>query len=286
MHILFRTGFTKANILAFTLLFLFTSCKSGNDPEDRGADCAAPNIYTMVDELRPNNLSEPSGIVFHETRNTLYVVEDEGDVVEVALDGTTLDRERIRQADFEGITVDPATGLLYIVIEGESLVLEVAPGNFDVEEEYAIDWTLNGSSVVGAENIAIEAITFKPDSQHPQGGVFYLANKNSFIDDPDNPSAIFEVELPIRDKSNGTTGRVISNIPLQFGSVSGLHYDAANNGFLAVSDNRNSIFSLELSGTIRSCYRIPGTQQEGITFDTTGSAYVVDDAGGVIYKMR
>ncbi|MGH1362184.1 MAG: SdiA-regulated domain-containing protein [Calditrichia bacterium] len=288
MHSPSRTGFIKPHLLLLTSLFLIliSSCKSGNDPEDRGADCAAPNIFTIVDEIRPTNLSEPSGIVFHEIRNTLYVVEDEGDVVEVALDGTTVDREQVRQADFEGITVDPSTGLLYIVIEDESLVLEVDPGNFDVEEEYLIDWTLSGSPVINSEALAIEGITFRPDSQHVQGGVFYLANKSSLIDDPDNPSAIFEVELPIKDQSNGSTGRVIRSIPLQLGSVSGLHYDAVTNGFLAVSDNRNAVFSLGLNGDIRSCYRIPGTQQEGIAFDTTGSAYIVDDAGGLIYKMR
>ncbi len=38
-------------------------------------------------------------------------------------------QKRICDADFEGITCDPATGLLYIAVEGEEKIIEMDPGD-------------------------------------------------------------------------------------------------------------------------------------------------------------
>lgn len=62
---------------------------------------------------------EPSGICFHPARETLFVVGDRGHVGEMQTDGTLVRERRIRKADFEGITCNPGTGLLYIAVEGE-----------------------------------------------------------------------------------------------------------------------------------------------------------------------
>ena len=71
---------------------------------------------------------EPSAVVYHPPRKTLFVVGDQGDVAEVDLDGNILNRRAIG-GDLEGITCDPATGKLYVVREGHEIVLNFTLGD-------------------------------------------------------------------------------------------------------------------------------------------------------------
>ena len=60
---------------------------------------------------------QPSGICFHSKRGILFVVVDAGKVCEMRTDGLVINEKPIMRADFEGITHDPSTGLLYIAFE-------------------------------------------------------------------------------------------------------------------------------------------------------------------------
>ena len=96
------------------------------------------------------NFNEPSGIVFHPQRKTLFIVGDEGDICEIQRDGTLVKQKRLLHADFEGITCDPSTGLLYIAIEGEEKIIEVDPDDFRVLREFAVNRTFQGKWVLKA----------------------------------------------------------------------------------------------------------------------------------------
>lgn len=56
--------------------------------------------------------NEPSDIVFHAERGTLFVVGDEGDICEIQTAGILVKQKRILNADFEGVTYIPLTGIL------------------------------------------------------------------------------------------------------------------------------------------------------------------------------
>jgi len=71
----------------------------------------------------PRHCHEPPGIVFSARRGTLFAVDDEGTICELQLDGTLVNKKRINRADLEGITIDPATGLLYAIKEHASYLL-------------------------------------------------------------------------------------------------------------------------------------------------------------------
>ena len=108
---------------------------------------AIPTItfpYQSIANIGQLNLNGPSGIVFHPGRGTLFIVGDRGDIVEVQTDGTLVKQKRIRDADFEGITCDPSTGLLYIAVEGEERIVEIDPEDFSVLREFAINRVLEG----------------------------------------------------------------------------------------------------------------------------------------------
>jgi myo-inositol-hexaphosphate 3-phosphohydrolase len=230
------------------------------------------------------NFNEPSGIVFHPWRETLFIVGDEGDICEIQRDGTLVKQKRICYADFEGITCDPSTGLLYIAIEGEEKIIEVDPEDFRVLREFAINRTFQGAMVLKAGGQGIEAITFVPDSNHPEGGTFYVTNQGLDLENKEDPSAIFEIEAPLRSGSAGA--KIIRYFSLGVLDLSGLYYDEINDHLCAISDAMNTFLEITRDGKIVRSYAFPGYNQEGIAVDREGFLYIAQDSGGIIKVKR
>lgn len=237
----------------------------------------------LVSNMEIKGFNEPSGIVFHKQRKTLFVVGDEGDICEIQPDGTLIKQKRIRSADFEGITYDPSTGLLYIAIEGEEKILEVDPDNFKVLREFTIERTFKGKMVLKPGGNGIEGITFIPDRYHPEGGTFYVANQGFDLTDMEDPSAIFEVEVPLRSSFNkNATAKIIRFLFPGIIDISDLCYDESSGHLYAISDMTNTLFEITKDGEIIQTYHLPGKTQEGITVDNEGFLYIAQDSGGVI----
>ena len=129
----------------------------------------------------------------------------------------------------------------------------------------------------------IEAITFVPDSRHPDGGIFYVTNQGFHLDDREDPSAILELAVPLR---SGCDGDNIATITRWFSlgviDLSGLHYDEMSELLYVVSDAMNVIFEITTEGRIIQSYVLPGDNQEGIAVDTEGFLYRAQDSGGII----
>jgi uncharacterized protein YjiK len=122
---------------------------------------------------------EPSGICFHPVRKTLFVVSDEGEIAEIRTDGTLVFRLEI-PGDLEGITVNPQSGLLYIVKEGDDVILEFDPDKREVKRIFPINREFQGNpnflqKQKGYDN-GIESIAYVADKDHPEGGTFYAGN--------------------------------------------------------------------------------------------------------------
>ena len=235
----------------------------------------------LIGNIDRANFNEPSGIVFHAKRNTLFVVGDEGDICEIQTDGSLVKQQRIRHADFEGITYDPSTGLLYIAIEGAEEILEIHPDNFKVLREFNIGRVFQGKTVLKAGGQGIEAITFVPDSKHPEGGTFYVANQCFSLQNTEDPSAILEVELPLRSKpGENAAAKIIKHIPLPITDLSGLQYSSEDDHLYLISDDNNILLRTTKTGTITKVYTLPGKHQEGVTVDKKGYLYLTQDSGG------
>jgi uncharacterized protein YjiK len=276
------------NSLQFFLLIIFltgftSGCSVIIEGKDSTKTCFA---YRWVENLEGVNLEGPSGIVFHAERRTLFVVGDKGDICEIQTDGTLAKGERIRHADFEGVTYDPSTGLLYIAIEGEEKIIEVDPDDFRVLREFEIDRTFKGSTVLKAGGDGIEAISFVPDSNHAEGGTFYVANQGFDLENREDPSAIFELDVPLRTGSpQGGRGKIIRSISLNAVDLSGLYYDRRSDHIYVISGVGNTLFELARDGDILATYTLPGDNQEGIAVDESGLLYIAQDSGGIV-KVR
>jgi uncharacterized protein YjiK len=264
-------------LVAFGCTLSTTGCRSTAGPEKILQSVVFP--YEWVGDIDQIEFNEPSGICWHAQRGTLFVVGDEGDLCEIKPDGELVSSKHIRDADFEGITYDPATGLLYLAIEEEA-ILEVDPGTLDVMREFSLPRDFQGKTRLRAGGEGLEGITFVPDPQHAEGGLFYVANQAFTLDDPEDISAIFEVEVPLRTRRGKPriTGCTMPGII----DLSGLNYDATTDRILAISDATNLILEYSRDMDLLSVQAFPGDNQEGVTVDPAGYIYIAQDTGGIL----
>jgi len=226
---------------------------------------------------------QPSGICFHSKRGTLFVVADLGEVCEMKTDGTIINEKRIVRADFEGITHDPSTGRLYVAIERTEQIIELEPETLNVLRKFSIPRKFMGETLLKAGGQGIEAITFVPDINHPQGGTFYVANQSYNLEDAEDISAVFEVEVPLKSKADTNTSvKILRYFFLGVIDLSGLYFDNATGHLYVISDSTNTIFEFTRTGTLLSGHAFPGDNQEGITVDNQGFLYIAQDSGGIL----
>jgi hypothetical protein len=262
-------GFVPAALLASIL-------PAAADP----ADLIFP--YRWETTFADTGLAEPSGIVYHPTRGTLFAVSDEGRVAEIGLDGACLHIEHPREADLEGITVVPATGLLYVAVEGEERILELDPEHLRVLREFDVPRSFHGRKVMARGGQGIEAITFVPLPGHPTGGVFYVANQCFDLSLEDDRSGLARVELPDTPPSDEVIeARLTGFFDLPVIDISGVCYDAVRDRLWAISDETNTVWRVTLDGELVAGWALPGDAQEGIAFDAEGNLYIAQDCGGI-----
>ncbi len=246
-----------------------------------------PFQFEIVDNMTWVDFDEPSGIVFHPQRGTLFVVGDEGDVGEIKPNGKLLKQAWLGDADFEGITVDPSSGLLYISIEGAGKIVEIDPHNFKALRVFISNYVFEGKRLVKPSKDRVEGITFVPDSSHQEGGTFYLASQGWRIGGKKDSSVIFQVELPLKDNTaEKLPAKIIGFFPLDVIDLSGLYYNPASNTLFVISDTANLLMEITKSGDILRFVRLPGDEQEGVTLDKQGFLYIAQDSGGILKFKR
>lgn len=242
----------------------------------------------VIGNIDKAGFAEPSGIVFHPLRRTLFVVGDEGDLCEMKTDGTLLGQKHYpagkTRMDFEGITVNPSTGLLYIAVEGAEAILEIDPADLALKRKFDIERELDGELMMAPGGQGIEGIAFIPNPKHPHGGTFLAANQAFDMNNPQDVSAIFEVEVPLKDTTdNPTACKLLRSFSLGVTDLSDLHYDTIRNRLYAISDNNNMLIVTTPDGRVFAKHTdLPCADQEGITFDDARNLYIAQDSGGVV----
>lgn len=130
---------------SFLLLGCIVLLSCSSPTSNSKIDCPQQDALSLVKSLTPYKLKEPSGVVFHRERGTLFVVGDQGDIEELTLDGVSQNTTNIDKRDFEGITCNPESGLLYVVEENKSKIYEIDPQKLKVRRTFSINWDMNGS---------------------------------------------------------------------------------------------------------------------------------------------
>jgi uncharacterized protein YjiK len=238
--------------------------------------------YQYVANIDTSKFNEPSGLVFHPQRGTIFAVGDNGDLCELGTDGGLVKEHHLSDADLEGITCDPSTGLLYVAVEGEEKILEIDPEDFSVRREFAIERIFEGKALLKEGGQGIEGLTFVPEAGHPEGGVFYVANQAFELGAEEDLSVICELVLPLRSSEEGAQVSIRRYFAPGFIDISGLHYDAEADLLVLISDAVNAIFYVRRTGELIGSYALPGDNQEGIAIDAKGNLYIAQDSGGIV----
>jgi uncharacterized protein YjiK len=238
--------------------------------------------HERISNFNSIDFDEPSGIVFHAQRGTLFIVGDEGDLAEIKPDGSLVQKGEIKDTDFEGITYNPATGLLYAVTESKARIIEINPNDFDVLRVLVVDPVFEDEEILKSKKNHVEAITFVPNPDQPEGGTFFLTNSQNEEVGKAAASTIFEVIVPLQNHSaENATAKIINVFPLKVMDLSGLDYDPANDHLYVISDTTNTFLEITRNGEVLKAYAFPGKNQEGVSVDSEGFLYFVQDSGGI-----
>jgi hypothetical protein len=236
--------------------------------------------FTPAANFDRQNIPDPPGICLHPSRKTFFVVSDEGFVYEIKQDGTPLDRIQV-PGDLEDITVDPSTGLLYIIVEGDDVILEYDPDGKEVTRRFPVNREYRGNphflqKQTDRYDNGMESLAFVPNPGHPEGGTFYAGNQ-------EDPACLMEVFVPLRSsKAKEAEARILRVLPFQMRDPGALFYDSRKKLLNVVSDSDNLFVELTLDGQLVREYAFPGNNQEGIAWDEQGYLYICQDSEGII----
>jgi len=229
-----------------------------------------------VEEWPLAEFPEPSGVVYHPDRDTLFIVGDQGDIAEVSTAGKLVKIRNIG-GDLEGVTCNPATGLLYVIREGHEILFEIRPDDFEIVRRFTIDRSFEGNvNYLERGGDGIEGVTFRPDEGHPEGGRFFAVNQF-------DPPALLELEVPLRSATERfAQARIVAAHEVGSPPLSGVRWDPVSDAFLVVSALWRSVWVADAEGRELRSVRIPGFMQEGIEMLPDGSFVIVQDTGGLI----
>jgi hypothetical protein len=282
VHVLNRNNYSRLILLllVFYESVLFECSHAPNSPPS--INVSTPLKYTIMRSFTPHKVPEPSGVVFDADRGALFIAGDRGDIGEFSLTGALLNHRNIDQADFEGITCNPASGLLYAVVEAKGKIVEIDPDSLQRTREFFLDWIFNGRLILNPKKESIESIAFAPDSLDANGGIFFLANKSVKIEDTDQPSLIIEAALPLASTENPPPASLIlKTIYPGIFTMSDLYFDAASQNLFVLSDSTDLMFQMDTAGQIIQSFKLPGDRQEGVTAVSDSSFVITDDTGPV-----
>jgi len=237
-----------------------------------------PGFGSDIDPER--RITEPSGICFHPSRKTLFVVSDEGILLEIKTDGMPVSSIKI-PGDLEGVTVNPLTGFLYVIVEGEDVILEVNPISQEISRKFPINrlWQGDPNYIQKQRETydqGVESLEFVPDADHPEGGTFYAGNQW-------DPPCVFELYVPLNSSREKTAeAKILRVLPLKLDDPAAMFYDPATGWLNVVSDADNILVVITLEGKIVKEFAFLGDNQEGITRDDQGFLYIAQDSGGIL----
>jgi uncharacterized protein YjiK len=272
----------RARYLGFIVLLLMGSCLPAKQAPTIPFPCQWPGSpgFTPQANWDRQNIIDPSGICLHPQRKTFFIVSDEGEIFEVKTDGTPVFRLKV-PGDLEDVTVDPSTGLLYIIIEGDDVILEFDPDKKEVRRRFPINRAYQGNpgflqKQVDKYDNGIEALVFVPTPGHPEGGTFYAGNQ-------EDPACIMELYVPIKTgQAKEAEARILRVLPFQMRDPAALSYDSKTGLLNVVSDSDNLFVEITLEGKLVKEYAFPGNDQEGVAWDDQGNIYICQDSGGIL----
>ena len=221
------------------------------------------------------SIEEPSGIVYSQARNSLFVVDDEGFIFELTTNGVVLNQIHFEGLDLEGITLGKDPKTLLVALEGDDSILFVDMETLKINKELSINRYWKGIKILKKDKShGLEGIT------QFDGRIFVLnqSYNTNPSQNPEDSSMIFEV----KEDPSGKELFIDFVIYSPFPDLSGI---CERDGLLYIlSDDEDRILVYDISeNAIIKQFNAPGEgDHEGITFDNQGNMYIAIDGKGVL----
>ncbi len=225
---------------------------------------------------------EPSGVAYHDGRQSFVVVSDEGLLVELSPNWEVLDRHDLR-GDLEGVAVHPTTGTILVADEKTATVFEFDLDMRRILRIWSPDRTkASGLPRDGVSNKKIEGVTI---AQNPDGtlGLWCVWERN--------PARVFRIEADLRVAATESarerirrdleperiSARVAKCFALRPQQLNGITWDSASGLLLAVSARERTLTAFTVEGkTVATC-RIGPSWAEGVCVMPDGTVILTEE---------
>lgn len=214
--------------------------------------------------------SDASGVVWHEGRQSLFVVQNSGTLVELDSNGTLKD-SWVMTGDLEGIALAESDRYLYIGVENPDSILE-----FDLQTGALSgkSWDLSAWLNSSDPNQGLESLSY-------HNGYFYAGLQE------DGKIYVFDVNLLVSDDVELVD--TITPSASYSWDISALDYNSRTDLTYVIYDAYDALLELDVSNNVVNHYSLPGTAQEGIAVKANcmsrrAEVYLVNDDNGSVVK--
>jgi uncharacterized protein YjiK len=220
---------------------------------------------------------EASDIIWHPRLEKMFLVNDKGFISSMSDEGHSMTHWRVG-GDMEGATIAfPQSDFIYLGNENPDGVYEFNLVTAKVTRKFDLSRWMPGRG-----NAGLEALTFVPDANDPEGGLFYAGLQGS--------GNILVFRLPVRSSPTSTDVTHIRTIPsfADVADISGLHYDSGTNVLYAIYDNPDLLRAMTPHGKVLRQWDLPGNNQEGLTFKEDELYLCMDNGkkGGNVFRYH
>jgi uncharacterized protein YjiK len=236
-------------------------------------------VFGSPNRLEVHGVKEPSGVCIHPGLGHLFVVGDEGSLVELDGSGKVI-RSHSAKGNLEDVAAHTPTGWLGLLDEQKSELLFYDPTALRWMKKWQLDRAALLGQAPGGANEGFEGLAFRDESGRPGGGIFYLVHQR-------DPAMIIAIAMDPTAHS-GTIGAdaVLSRWPLPgHGDLTAITWSSALQRLLVVADKEDQLLVLREDGSLETSLPLPGQQQEGVALDNAGNLWVTDDQDKSLLKM-
>lgn len=210
---------------------------------------------------------EASDIIWHPRLETFFLVSDQGIVSSMPIEGKTITHWLVG-GDLEAVTiVSPQSDFIYLGRERSNSIYEFNIVTASVTREFDLSGWMKSP-----KNLGLEALTFVPDTDDPEGGLFYAGLQAT--------GEIFIFRLPILSSATNIDVTLIGTIPPfnRVKDISSLDYVRSQDVIYAIYNSSNLLRAMATDGTVIREWDLPGKNQEGVTLKDN-ALFICQDNG-------
>lgn len=220
-------------------------------------------LYSIAfsNEIKVLNLKESFDIkgmtINKKNKNTLYLINNKGNVLKYNLDNNTFSKINILNKNFQAIDFNPSATFMFLVEEGKDNVFLIRNKEpYSKISEFKLSRKFENNIVLEEKNEGLESLSFI--NEDDKFYYFYSANKSNYYYGKDK-SSIIKIAL----NKITLTASIINLFEIPFKNISDLQY-ISNNEIYFISDKEKILIKTNSSFNEFEISSIPGKMIEAI----------------------